>query len=130
MPRNHREPSHTSIAQAAAAGPWQARLARVSGIREVREPAAYYRLLAPLAARIDIWQCEYLQVLGPARAGEHPVVEWTKGTTLRPHLDALDEAGRRGFLAAYTEIVARAYPPEPDGRVLFPFRRLFIVAER
>jgi len=24
--------------------------------------------------------------------------------------------------------VAQAYPPRPDGRTLFPFRRLFIVA--
>jgi trans-aconitate 2-methyltransferase len=49
---------------------------------------------------------------------------------LRPYLDALDDAGRKGFLAAYSERIAAAYPPQPDGKTLFPFRRIFIVAER
>ena len=126
MPRNHCAPSHTMMMEAAGAGPWKAKLAGVKGIRIVHDPDAYYRILAPHAARLDIWECEYLQVL----EGPNPVVEWTKGTGLRPFLDALDDAGRKGFLAAYTERIAAAYPPEADGRTLFPFRRIFIVAER
>lgn len=126
MPRNHRAASHAAMLAAAAAGPWQAKLAPVRGIRAVYDPDAYYRMLAPHAARLDIWECEYLQVL----EGENPVVEWTKGTALRPYLDALDDAGRKGFLAAYAERIAAAYPREADGRTLFPFRRIFIVAER
>jgi len=125
MPRNHRAPSHTLMVEAAEAGPWRAKLAPVRGIRAVHDPDAYYRMLAPLASRIDIWECEYLQVL----EGENPVVEWTKGTGLRPYLDALDDAAKKGFLAAYAERIAKAYPPQPDGRTLFPFRRIFIVAE-
>ncbi|MCW5771733.1 MAG: methyltransferase domain-containing protein [Rhodospirillaceae bacterium] len=130
MPRNHKAPSHTSMVEAAEAGPWKAKLAQVRGIRKVHDPADYYRILAPLASALDIWESEYLQVLAPARPGEHPVVEWTKGTALRPYLDLLDDAGKKGFLGAYTERIAAAYPLEPDGRVLFPFRRIFIVAER
>ena len=126
MPRNHRAPSHTAMVEAAEAGPWKAKLAPVRGIRAVHDPDAYYRMLAPLAARLDIWECDYLQVL----EGPNPVVEWTKGTGLRPFLDALDDTGRKGFLAAYAERIAAAYPPEPDGRTLFPFRRIFFVAER
>jgi trans-aconitate 2-methyltransferase len=126
MPRNHRAPSHTSMIEAAEAGPWKAKLAGVTSIRAVHDADAYYRMLAPLAARLDIWECEYLQVL----EGPNPVVEWTKGTALRPYLDALDDAGRKGFLAAYAERIAAAYPPQPDGKTLFPFRRIFIVAER
>lgn len=126
MPRNHRAPSHTAMVEAAESGPWKAKLANVRGIRTVHDPEAYYRMLAPLAARLDIWECEYLQVL----EGANPVVEWTKGTGLRPFLDALDDAAKKGFLAAYSERIAGAYPPQPDGRTLFPFRRIFIVAER
>ncbi len=62
--------------------------------------------------------------------GEDPVVEWTKATGLRPYLDAFDEAERSAFLADYTARLRRAYPPRGDGRTLFPFRRLFIVAFR
>ena len=80
--------------------------------------------MAPAAAALEMWETEYLQVL----EGEHPVKEWTKGTWLRPLLDALEEPERGRFEAAYAALVARAYPPRPDGRTLFPFRRLFIVA--
>ncbi len=62
--------------------------------------------------------------------GEDPVVEWTKATGLRPYLDALDEAERGAFLADYAARLRRAYPSRGDGRTLFPFRRLFIVAFR
>jgi trans-aconitate 2-methyltransferase len=126
MPRNHRAASHTSMIEAAEAGPWKAKLAGVTSIRAVHDPDAYYRILAPLASQLDIWECEYLQVL----EGPNPVVEWTKGTALRPYLDALDDAAKKGFLAAYAERIAAAYPPQPDGRTLFPFRRIFIVAQR
>jgi trans-aconitate 2-methyltransferase len=90
----------------------------------VADPAFYFDLLAPRAVALDIWETEYLQVL----EGEQPVVEWTKGTWLRPLLDALEEPARSRFEACYGDLVARAYPRRPDGRTLFPFRRLFIVA--
>lgn len=126
MPRNHRAPSHVAVTEAAAAGPWRDQAAAVKGIRTVHDPDAYYRWLAPHARRIDIWETEYLQVL----EGENPVVEWTKGSTLRPYLDALDAPAREGFLAEYAARIARVYPKQPDGRTLFPFRRIFIIAER
>jgi trans-aconitate 2-methyltransferase len=90
----------------------------------VAGPAVYYDLLAPRASALDVWETEYLQIL----EGPDPVKEWTKGTWLRPLLDALEEPERSRFEARYAERVAAAYPPQPDGRTLFPFRRLFIVA--
>ncbi len=88
------------------------------------DPDFYYGVLSPVAAALDIWETEYLQVL----EGTDPVKEWTKGTWLKPLLDALPEPERSGFEAAYAALVARAYPRRADGRTLFPFRRLFIVA--
>ena len=73
---------------------------------------------------LDIWETTYLHVL----EGDDPVVEWTKGTALRPYLDALEEPERTAFLAAYAARIAAAYPKQPDGRTLLPFRRIFIVA--
>ncbi|HYB70038.1 MAG TPA: trans-aconitate 2-methyltransferase, partial [Candidatus Bathyarchaeia archaeon] len=87
-------------------------------------PAFYYGVLAPKAAALDIWETEYLQVL----EGRDPIKEWTKGTWLKPLLDALEEPERSRFEALYAERVARAYPVQADGRTLFPFRRLFIIA--
>jgi trans-aconitate 2-methyltransferase len=81
-------------------------------------------LLAPHAARLDMWETEYLQVLD----GEHAVKEYTKSTWLSPLLGALDEPERSQFEAAYTELVDAAYPRRADGKTLFPFRRLFMIA--
>jgi trans-aconitate 2-methyltransferase len=124
MPRNFLAPSHTSMADAARRGPWRSKLEPLLRPVPVSEPAFYYDALATRAASLDIWETEYLQVL----EGEHPVKEWTKGTWLKPLLDALEEPERSGFEAAYAELVARAYPRRADGRTLLPFRRLFIVA--
>ncbi len=76
---------------------------------------------------MDIWETEYLHVLPDAAA----IVEWYKGTGLRPFLDRLpEEADRQRFLGDYLEAVTAAYPARRDGRVLLPFRRLFLVAYR
>jgi trans-aconitate 2-methyltransferase len=124
LPRNFSAVSHTSISEAARNGPWRAKLEPLLRPAPVGEPAFYYGLLAPHAATLDMWETEYLQVM----EGDNPVKEWTKGTWLRPLLAALEEPERSRFEAHYAELVARAYPRRPDGRTLFPFRRLFIVA--
>jgi trans-aconitate 2-methyltransferase len=126
IPRNFGAPSHTSMGEAARMGPWRARLEPLLRPAPVAEPAFYFDLLAPLAARLDMWETEYLQVLD----GEHAVKEYTKSTWLSPLLAALDEPERSQFEAAYTELVDTAYPRRPDGKTLFPFRRLFIVAAK
>jgi trans-aconitate 2-methyltransferase len=88
-------------------------------------PEQYYAMLRPHCAALDIWETIYLQQL----EGENPVVEWTKGSGLRPLLAALaDDEERGAFEHAYAARIRQAYPPAPDGRTLFPFRRLFIVA--
>ena len=125
MPHNHDQPSHQAMLAAAEAGPWRTRLRPLLRPSPVAEPAVYYDLLRPLAARLDIWETTYLHEL----AGENPVAEWTKGTALKPLLDALEGDQRREFEAAYRARVAEAYPPAASGRTLFPFRRLFVIAE-
>ncbi|MGE5271128.1 MAG: methyltransferase domain-containing protein [Thiohalocapsa sp.] len=124
MPRNFGAPSHTLITEAALSGPWRTRLEPLLRPSPVAAPDYYYDLLAPLAASLDIWETEYLQVLD----GPNPVKEWTKGTWLLPLLAALDGPDRSRFEAAYAERVAAAYPPRRDGKTLFPFRRMFIIA--
>jgi trans-aconitate 2-methyltransferase len=126
MPRNHGAPSHTAMTAAALAGPWRERLRPALRPSPVAAPAAYHDILAPHVSALDIWETEYLHVLD----GNNPVVEWTRGSALKPLLDALDEPERSAFLAEYAGRIARAYPRRPDGRTLLPFRRLFIVAVR
>ena len=74
-----------------------------------------------------MWETEYHHVLPDAEA----VVEWYKGTGLRPFLEALKtDSERESFLAEYLMRIRQEYPPRSDGKVLFPFRRLFVIAYR
>jgi len=97
------------------------------GVREwhVHDLDFYYDVLALRAARLDLWETLYMHVM----AGPESIVEWHKGTGLRPFLDALSDDGtRERFCAEYLEGLRQIYPRRPDERVLFPFRRLFLVA--
>lgn len=124
MPRNFAAPSHTLITETALDGSWRPVLEPLLNRSPVAPPEFFYDLLAPVAASLDIWEAEYLQVLD----GPNPVKEYTKGSWLSPLLAALEEPQRSRFEAAYAERVAAAYPPRADGKTLFPFRRLFLIA--
>lgn len=125
MPRNFDAPSHALMHRLADDPRWRDRLAGAAR-RPVAAPARYYDLLAPLARRIDLWESEYMHVLeGPAA-----ILEWVRGTGLRPYLDPLDKPEQAAFTERYLAALAEAYRPAADGKVLFPFRRLFLVAER
>jgi len=88
-------------------------------------PAFYYDLLAPLSRRVDVWEIEYHHVLPDPEA----IVEWYKGTGLRPFLEALKtDSEREQFLSEYLKQLRPLFPSRADGRVLLPFRRLFVVA--
>jgi trans-aconitate 2-methyltransferase len=125
MPRNFEAPSHALLRETARSGPWAARLARILERPPVAAPEWYHDLLAPRAA-LDIWETEYLHVL----EGDDPVLRWTRGTALRPVMQALDAAQFAAFETAYAARLRVAYPRRTDGTTLFPFRRLFIVAQR
>jgi trans-aconitate 2-methyltransferase len=128
MPDNLDEPAHRLMRQVAAESPWADKLAGASKARAERAPAQwYYELLRPLCQRVDVWLTTYYH---PLAGGPAAVVEWFKGSGLRPFLQPLDEAERAAYLARYQTEIAKAYPPLPDGSVLLPFPRLFIVATR
>ena len=127
MPDNTEEPALALMREVATSPRWAARLAPAAAARDdLPTPAAYYDLLSSLCAHLDIWHTAYNHVLADAEA----IVEWFKGSGLRPFLSPLDDDMRRDFVADYTARIARAYPRRHDGRVLLRFPRLFIVATR
>lgn len=95
------------------------------GLHNVLGLADYHRLLAPLGA-VSLWQTDYLQIL-PAAAHGHPVRLFTRSTAMRPYLAALPQTLHKAFVDGYDTALEAAYPTEPDGTVLFTFRRLFAV---
>ena len=131
VPGNFDAPSHVLLREVAAASARADELTPVlRGGAAVADPGTYAATLAGLGCSIDVWETTYLHVLDPEGAQESPVLEWTKGTALRPVLQVLTDEGERArFLAAYARRLEQAYPRQPFGTV-FPFRRIFAVAQR
>jgi trans-aconitate 2-methyltransferase len=128
MPDNLQQPSHRLMREVAADGPWASKLAKVAGQRtEMADAGIYYSMLKACCARVDVWRTTYHHPLAGGAAG---VVEWFKGSGLRPFLEPLDEAQRVQYLKQYQTAIEQAYPALADGSVLLPFPRLFIVATR
>jgi trans-aconitate 2-methyltransferase len=125
MPDNVGEPTHRLMQTAAADARWASRL-KDAARSPLPPPRGYYDALQPVAARIDIWHTVYNHVL----AGADAIVEWVRATGLRPFIDPLVGDERGEFLTRYRQLVAKAYPPAADTRVLLRFPRLFIVAVR
>jgi trans-aconitate 2-methyltransferase len=126
MPRNFEAPSHVLLRETARTGPWAERLAAIPDRRPVAAPEWYHDLLAAHSSALDIWETTYLHALD----GEDAVLNWVRGSALRPLVQALDRSAAAGFEAAYAARLREAYPRSADGRTLFPFRRLFVVATR
>jgi trans-aconitate 2-methyltransferase len=125
VPGNFDQPSHAVLRELAGSPRWRSLLADVPLNRQAADPAEYVDLLSRAGCAVDAWETTYLHVL----PGEDPVLEWYKGTGLRPVLAALDPAQATAFLAEYAAEVRAAYPPAPYGTIL-PFRRVFVVASR
>lgn len=128
MPDNLDQPAHRLMREVAANGPWAAKLAASSEARASLPSAMrYYELLRPLCSKVDVWQTTYHHFL---RAGAPAVVEWFKGSGLRPFLEPLNALESSVFLERYTAAIAKAYPALADGSVLLPFPRVFLTAIR
>lgn len=127
MPDNLREPSHVLMREVAASGPWKPRLAQAVAARtSLGDERHYYDLVKPHAQQVQIWRTTYTHALK-----NHGAIAEMLGTTgLKPFLDPLTDAERRAFLEEYVHRISPHYPAASDGRVLFRFPRLFLVAVR
>ncbi|MBM9488368.1 trans-aconitate 2-methyltransferase [Pseudomonas sp. ICBG1301] len=124
-PDNLDEPAHRLAREVAAAGPWSAKIGAVKH-NERHTASYYYELLSKHCSTVDVWRTTYQHPLADHAA----VVEWFKGSALRPFLAPLSEDERADFLQQYTARITQAYPALGDGTVLLPFPRLFIIATR
>lgn len=127
MPDNREEPTHRAMREVARRSPWRPFIDDLAFVRTKILPLeSYYDLLAPVAADLDVWRTAYQHRMDSA---SH-IVEWVRGTGLRPFVDSLPESERAAFIAEYERRIAEVYPKRADGRLLLAFPRLFVVARK
>ncbi len=118
-------PTYQEAEKLAVSPKWKAYHVKRTFQFNYRDFDYFYDLLCGLTKELYLWKTNYIHVL----KSPEDVVEWTKGTMLRPYLDVLpDEALKKEFTAEYTEGIRRAYPVQRDGSVLLPFTRIFFLA--
>ena len=126
FPNNLYEPNRALMRMVAAEGPWAKRLLSVAKTRPFNQTMeGLHALLSPHCASVDIWETTYLLAMN----GTAGIVDLMTGS-LAPFLAPLDEASQRKFLDRYSAELTRAYPAEPDGKVLLRLPRMFFVAQR
>ncbi|KAL7781764.1 S-adenosyl-L-methionine-dependent methyltransferase [Trichoderma ceciliae] len=127
IPDNYTEESHKAMRLVAKDGPWSKTLEQLKpSLGPFLSPFELYNELKPLCSSVDLWHTYYQHPLD----GHDGIVEWVKGTGLRPFIDPLNPEQRDGFLAAYLEKLKELYPLCIDGSVLLRYPRLFMVAVR
>jgi trans-aconitate 2-methyltransferase len=127
MPDNLNEPTHIAMQETGASGPWKHAIENANLRRQpLPSPMDYFDRLSPKSARVDVWHTVYNHPMRDAQA----IVEWVKGTGLRPYLEKAGEENRAAVLDDYLKRIDAAYPPMADGRRLLRFPRLFVVATK
>ena len=125
IPAGGRTGLRAALAIVAARPRWQAALAGAEAALTFHDAPFYYDQLAPIAGRVDLWETVYHHPL----ASHEALVAWYEATGLRPYLDRLpDPAARTAFKAELLEACREEFPVAADGKVVLPFRRLFLVA--
>lgn len=125
IPMNGEEPLFRLIDEVAAEPRWGLQNVKLQP-NETLTPAEYFDILSECATSFTLWETKYCHPLADHRA----LVEWVKGTRLRPYLDFLGETAGKEF---EDELVRRAeeiYPVRKNGSVVLHFRRFFFLAEK
>lgn len=129
MPNSYHLPAHTLMKEVAndPRAPWARTLAGASETYNVQSLAFYYDTLRKLTSRLNIWQTEYLQIMDGPRA----VLDWVRSTAMRRYTEPLpNDEQRRLFEQHCLERFQEAYPADDQGKTLFPYSRMFIIAYR
>jgi len=83
----------------------------------------YYDICTKLSSSFYLWETDYYHVMQNHEA----ILSWYKSTGLKPYLEQLDDMRNAEFAHDILARIREKYDVQPDGSVLFPYKRQFIV---
>jgi trans-aconitate 2-methyltransferase len=127
MPALYNQPAAQAANELAKSPNWQGYHLEDRYALGVHLPGAYYDWLAPFSGQLQIWETVYFHEL----ENHQRMIEFYSSTGLKPYLEGLpSEEVRNRFKADLEDVYRTLLPARKNGRVLFPFRRLFVIASR
>ena len=99
--------------------------AGVERILSDNTPEFYYDIISSAVSKVALWTTTYYHIL----RSHTELVEWYKGTAMRPFLEKLpDDEARAEFEKEVLTRCKANYVIQRDGKLLYPFRRTFFIA--
>lgn len=127
VPANYESPLHQIILAVARDSKWSSFTSGCGKLLTYLPAEYYYNLLVSLTRDVAMWETTYYHVL----ESHQDLVSWYKGTAMKPFLERLTSEKMRGEFEQ--EVLRESkghYPLQSDGRVLYPFKRLFFTARK
>jgi trans-aconitate 2-methyltransferase len=123
IPQFNEMPLSGAIQKVASGEKWKKAVQDCRALFTYHDAGYYYDLINTDYKTLELWQTDYYHVL----ASQYAIVEWIRSTGMKPYLDCLPDAEKPLFENEVLAEIKRDYPLQNDGKVLFPFKRLFII---
>ncbi len=124
-PMNYDEPIHKIIGMLASSDKWKDKFDEPRIFYNLT-PSEYYDLLSEISSDFNMWNTTYFHRM----TSHQSIMDWYKGTGLRPYLSALNYVDRANFEHDVLDEVIKAYPVQMNGEIIFRFPRLFFIAKK
>jgi trans-aconitate 2-methyltransferase len=123
IPYNWQEPVHRIIREVASSPGWKEYFPNPV-VFHTLTVGEYFDILSEISTDFTIWETVYYHVMRSHR----DILEWYRGTGMRPYLDELSEGQKMMFEDVVLRKLMQSYPVQKNGEIIFRFPRLFFTA--
>lgn len=125
IPSQNKHPMHTIMKNVAVSEKWSAKITSLRR-NNVLSEEEYFDTLSELSNSFRMWETTYFHEM----PSHQSILEWYKGTGLRPYLDQLSDEDKILFEKDILSEIEKEYPLQANGSIIFRFPRLFFIAQK
>ncbi|ORX50658.1 Trans-aconitate 2-methyltransferase [Piromyces finnis] len=125
IPQHEKHPMHKIIQKVAESNKWCNKFKNIKQLYIVSEEE-YYNIFSNITNEFRIWETTYFHIM----PSHQSIVEWYKGAGLRPYMEQLSIEDKKAFEEDILNEVKKTYLIQSDGKIIFRFPRLFMLAKK